>query len=166
MFAGAVYSGAAPLRIGVVDPSAGPCLTGGIDELSISVTEPPPPTIHASIYIPQSPDPEVAGTIHYFHGLRDATATDPGLSEAATETASLVFGVRSRVWTRRSPFTLARSVLGTSGPPTRPTLLAGAGSALRSRGSLGSPPPVSGARGSESRLTFFLPGAILYARGR
>jgi hypothetical protein len=91
MFAGTVYSGGAPLRIGVVDPSAGPYFTGGIDELSISVTEPPPPATHASIYIPGDFDPEVADTIHYFHGLRDATAADPAFTEAETETASLVF---------------------------------------------------------------------------
>jgi hypothetical protein len=91
MFAGAVYSGAAPLRIGVVEPSAGPYYTGGIDELSISVTEPPPPTTHASIYIPADFDPEVADTIHYFHGLRDAMVADPAFSESETAPSSLLF---------------------------------------------------------------------------
>ena len=66
-----------------------------VDEVSISVTTPPPPipadTLHASIYIPQNPDPEVADTIHYFHGLRDATAADPAFSESDTEPSSLVF---------------------------------------------------------------------------
>ncbi|MBM4032093.1 MAG: LamG domain-containing protein [Planctomycetes bacterium] len=65
----------------------------GIDRVAITATpEPPAPvpgTIYASIYIPVNPDPEAIDTIHYFHGLRDATINDPAFTE--TGPGTLVF---------------------------------------------------------------------------
>jgi len=73
-------------------PGYGPI---GIDEVSISIIEPPPPIpadcLHASIYIPAGLDPLVPDTIRYFYGTRDATAADPAFTEADTQTGSLLF---------------------------------------------------------------------------
>jgi len=57
-----------------------------LDEVRLTTTTTPATGIYASIYIPANPDPNVADTIYYFHGLRDATANDPAFTETGPGT--------------------------------------------------------------------------------
>jgi hypothetical protein len=90
-FQGALPGYPGPLDFGPSYPMEYGTAYLALDEVRISTTTTPPSGIYASIYIPQDFDPEVADTIHYFHGLRDATAADPAFTESDTEPSSLLF---------------------------------------------------------------------------
>jgi hypothetical protein len=90
-FQGALPAYPGPLDFGPSYPMDYGTAYLALDEVRISTTTTPPSGIYASIYIPADFDPEVADTIHYFHGLRDATAADPAFTESDTEPSSLLF---------------------------------------------------------------------------